>query len=213
MRLETLMSVADKVDPIKLNRTLTATADALDGLGDRFGQSVVHGNQILDDLIRQMPQIRRDTMAAVGLAATGGDTFERGGLYLIRGTQDLIPTSGVLDMYSPELFCMLRNYSDADVKAARVLGGNGFSSQGWTWLVGPGNPYVYPDNLPTVNARGGPERQPGCWQPVTRDLWPAPYLVMDTGDSIAPYNHFALGQPILIDYVWGRQIGENTIYP
>ena len=48
---------------------------------------------------------------------------------------------------------------------------------------------------------------------ATRDLWPAPYLVMDTGASIAPYNHFELGQPILIEYVWGRQIGENTINP
>ena len=55
---------------------------------------------------------------------------------------------------------------------------------------------MYPDNLPRVNAHGGPEGRPGCWQPITRDLWPAPYLVMDTGASIAPYNHFGLGQPI-----------------
>ena len=47
----------------------------------------------------------------------------------------------------------------------------------------------------------------------TRELWPAPYLVMDTGASTAPYNHFELGQPILIEYVWGRQGGENTINP
>jgi hypothetical protein len=37
--------------------------------------------------------------------------------------------------------------------------------------------------------------------------------VMATGASIAPYIHFELGQPIHIDYVWGRQIGENTIDP
>jgi hypothetical protein len=104
-------------------------------------------------------------MAAVGLGNTGGDVFERGGPYLVRGTHDLIPTSQVLDKYSPELFCMIGNYSDADIKAAKILGGNGFSSQGWVWLAGPGNPYVYPDNLPRVNARGGPEGRPGCWQP------------------------------------------------
>ena len=40
---------AQQVDPIKLNQTLTATAEALDGLGDRFGQSIVHGNEILAD--------------------------------------------------------------------------------------------------------------------------------------------------------------------
>ena len=43
-----------------------------------------------------------------------------------------------------------------------------------------------------MNAHGGPEGRPGCWQPVTRDLWPNPYLVMDTGASIAPYNHIEL---------------------
>ena len=97
---------------------------------------------------------------------------------------------------SPALFCSIRNFHDVEPT-----------------IVGAGNPYVYPDNLPRVNARGGPEGRPGCWRPITRDLWPAPYLVMDTGASIAPYNHFELGQPILIEYVWGRQIGENTINP
>jgi phospholipid/cholesterol/gamma-HCH transport system substrate-binding protein len=254
---ETVVEVAQQVDPIKLNQTLSATAEALDGLGDRFGQSIIQGNEILADINPQMPQIRRDNqlladlgdvyanaapdlfdglenavttartlneqqgnidqalMAAVGFGNTGGDIFERGGPYLIRGTQDLIPTSKLLDDYSPALFCTIRNYHDVQPKVAASLGGNGYSLQTLNSIMGlgAGNPYVYPDNLPRVNARGGPEGRPGCWQPITRDLWPAPYLVMDTGASIAPYNHFELGQPILIEYVWGRQIGENTINP
>jgi phospholipid/cholesterol/gamma-HCH transport system substrate-binding protein len=64
-----------------------------------------------------------------------------------------------------------------------------------------------------VNAHGSPEGRPGCWQPVTRELWPQPYLVMDAGAGIAPYDHIELGQPIAIEYVWGRQIGEYTINP
>jgi phospholipid/cholesterol/gamma-HCH transport system substrate-binding protein len=164
-------------------------------------------------LNEQQGNIDHALMAAIGFGNTGGDSFERGGPYLVRGAADLIPTSGLLDEYSPELFCTIRNYHDADIKAANVLGGNGYSSNGLTTLMGAGNPYVYPDNLPRVNARGGPEGRPGCWQPITRDLWPAPYLVMDTGASIAPYNHIDIGQPMLIEYVWGRQIGENTINP
>jgi phospholipid/cholesterol/gamma-HCH transport system substrate-binding protein len=252
---ETVVSVSEQVDPIKLNQTLAATAEALDGLGDRFGQSIIHGNEILADINPQMPQIRRDNqlladlgetyanaapdlfdglenavttartlneqqgnidqalMAAIGFGNTGGDIFERGGPYLVRGAQDLIPTSELLDEYSPALFCTIRNFHDVEPKVAASLGGNGYSLRTTSELMGAGNPYVYPDNLPRVNARGGPEGRPGCWQPVTRDLWPAPYLVMDTGASIAPYNHFGLGQPFLIEYVWGRQIGENTINP
>jgi phospholipid/cholesterol/gamma-HCH transport system substrate-binding protein len=252
---ETVVDVAQQVDPIKLNQTLSATAEALGGLGDRFGQSIVQGNEILADINPQMPQIRRlnqglanlgdvyanaapdlfdglehavttartlneqqgnidqALMAAVGFGNTGGDIFERGGPYLVRGTQDLIPTSQLLDTYSPSLFCTIRNFHDVEPKVAASLGGNGYSLRTTSEIMGAGNPYVYPDNLPRVNAKGGPEGRPGCWQPITHDLWPAPYLVMDTGASIAPYNHFGLGQPILIEYVWGRQIGENTINP
>jgi phospholipid/cholesterol/gamma-HCH transport system substrate-binding protein len=252
---ETVVDVSSQVDPIKLNQTLSATAEALDGLGDRFGQSIVQGNDILADINPQMPEIRRlnqglaslgdvyanaapdlfdgldnavttartlneqqgnidqALMAAVGFGNTGGDIFERGGPYLVRGTQDLIPTSELLDTYSPALACTIRNFHDVEPKVAASLGGNGYSLRTLSEIMGAGNPYVYPDNLPRVNAKGGPEGRPGCWQPITRDLWPAPYLVMDDGASIAPYNHFGLGQPILIEYVWGRQIGENTINP
>ncbi|MEV3903597.1 MCE family protein [Mycobacterium sp. NPDC050551] len=252
---ETVVDVAQQVDPIKLNQTLTAAAEALDGLGDRFGESVINGNEILADINPQMPQLRRDVqllgelgevyadaspdlfdglenavttartlnqergnldaalMAAVGFGNTGGEVFERGGPYLVRGAEDLVPTSEILDEYSPALFCTIRNFHDVEPKIAASLGGNGYSLQTHSEVLGAGNPYVYPDNLPRVNAKGGPEGRPGCWQPVTRDLWPAPYLVMDTGASIAPYNHIELGQPIAIEYVWGRQIGENTINP
>jgi phospholipid/cholesterol/gamma-HCH transport system substrate-binding protein len=274
---ETVVSVSEKVDPVKLNQTLAATAEALDGLGDRFGQSIIQGNEILDDINPQMPQIRRDNqllaglgdvyanaapdlfdglenavttartlneqqdnidqalMAAIGFGNTGADVFERSGPYLVRGAEDLIPTSQLLDEYSPALFCTIRNYHDVEPKVAASLGGNGYSLRTHSQVLGASNAYVYPDNLPRVNAEGGPEGRPGCWQPVTRDLWPHPYLVMDTGASIAPYNHLELASPFGcaglppciipllpapipiiapgIEYVWGRQFGENTINP
>ena len=252
---QTVVSLAEKVDPVKLNQTLTATAQALDGLGDRFGESLVNGNTILADLNPQMPQLRRDVraladlgevysnaapdlfdglenavttartlneqrgnldqalIAAVGFGNTGGEVFERGGPYLVRGAEDLIPTSELLDEYSPALFCTVRNFHDVAPEVAAAVGGNGYSLDTNSTINGAENPYVYPDNLPRLNAKGGPEGRPGCWQPITRDLWPAPYLVMDTGASIAPYNHFELGQPLALEYIWGRQVGENTINP
>jgi phospholipid/cholesterol/gamma-HCH transport system substrate-binding protein len=152
-------------------------------------------------------------LASVGFAGTGSGIVERGGPYLVRGHADLVATSQLLDEYSPEFYCMLRNYAEVGKKAANSLGGNGYSLTGFGTLLGAPNPYIYPDNLPRVNAKGGPEGRPGCWQPITRDLWPAPFLVMDTGVSIAPYNHLELGQPILVEYVWGRQVGEYTINP
>ncbi|OBG21114.1 MCE-family protein MCE1A [Mycolicibacterium fortuitum] len=251
---ETITAISEQIDPIKLNQTLTATAQALDGLGDKFGQSIVNGNDILSDLNPRMPQIRRDIsgladlgevyanagpdlfdgltnavttartlndqrgnldqalVAAVGFGNTGGDIFERGGPYLVRGAEDLLPVSEMLDRNSPALACSVRNYAEAAPKFAAQTR-NGYALELHDFLIGVGNPYVYPDNLPRVNAKGGPEGRPGCWQPVTKDLWPAPYLVMDTGASIAPYNHLEVGQPLVSEYVWGRQVGENTINP
>lgn len=252
---ETITSLAEKVDPIELNTTLSALAQALDGLGGKLGESIVNGNHILAQLNPRMPQLRYDVqrladlgeiytraspdlwgflqnavttartlteqqhnldaalLAAVSVGNTGEDIFARGGPYLARGAADLVPTADLLDTYSPELFCMIRNLHDVAPRVAKAIGGNGYSLAGAASIVGAPNPYVYPDNLPRVNAHGGPGGRPGCWQTVTRDLWPAPYLVMDTGASLAPYNHFEIGQPMFTEYVWGRQIGENTINP
>ncbi|ETZ75967.1 mce related family protein [Mycobacterium sp. MAC_011194_8550] len=252
---ETVTSIAEKVSPVELNATLSALAQALDGLGGKFGESIVNGNQILARLNPRMPQIRYDVrrladlagvytkaapdlldflsnavttartltrqqgdldaalLAAVGVGHAGEDIFARGGPYLARGAADLVPTAELLDTYSPELFCMIRNFHDAAPEVAKAAGGNGYSLAAAGSIVGAPNPYVYPDNLPRVNAHGGPGGRPGCWQKITRDLWPAPYLVMDTGASLAPYNHLEIGQPLATEFVWGRQYGENTINP
>jgi phospholipid/cholesterol/gamma-HCH transport system substrate-binding protein len=282
---QTLTSIAEKVDPVKVNLTLSAAAQALQGLGDKFGQSIINGSAILDDVNPQMPTIRHDIqrladlgdtyanaspdlfdflnnadvtartlhkqegdldealLAAAGFGNTGADIFNRGGPYLARGAADLVPTAELLDTYSPEIFCTVRNYHDVEPKVAaftgnvggyslrtesKLLSGLGFAlslpglgatvaSMGLAGLAGlvggAPNPYLYPENLPRVNAHGGPGGAPGCWQPLTRDLWPAPELVMDTGNSIAPYNHLDTGSPYAIEYVWGRQVGDNTINP
>ncbi|OBA74206.1 MCE-family protein MCE1A [Mycobacterium sp. 1554424.7] len=281
----TITSIADKVDPVKVNLTLAAAAQALTGLGDKFGQPIVNGNAILDDINPQMPQIRHDIarlaalgdtyanaapdlldslnhavitartlhrqeadldaalLAAAGLGNTGEDIFARGGPYFQRGVADLVPTAQLLDTYSPEFFCTIRNYYDEEPAAfATTGGGNGYALRTMTELTsglggiltlpglagtvatmgllglaglvgGAPNPYVFPDNLPRVNARGGPGGAPGCWQTITHDLWPAPELVLDTGASLAPYNHLDTGSPYAIEYVWGRQVGDNTINP
>ncbi|MDV3301496.1 MCE family protein [Mycobacterium avium] len=282
---QTITSIAEKVDPVKLNLTLSAAAQSLSGLGEKFGQSVVNANALLDDVNPRMPQARKDVqglaalgdtyadaspdlfdflnnavitsrtinaqqkdldqalLSAAGFGNTGADLFNKGGPYLARGAQDLVPTAQLLDTYSPELFCTVRNYHDIEPKASSFLGGNGYSLVAHTQALsglglvanplslvavaaltlglggiaglvgGAPNPYTYPENLPRVNARGGPGGAPGCWQPITHDLWPAPELVIDSGNSLAPYNHLETGSPYANEYVWGRQVGDNTINP
>ncbi|MEE6175148.1 MCE family protein [Mycobacterium sp. 050134] len=254
---ETLTEITGKVDPVKVNLTLSGAAQALAGLGDEFGASLVNGDAILDDVNPRLPRLRGDVrllatlgdtyadaapdlwdalanavttartlhrqerdldgalLAAAGLGNTGAETVGRGGPYLARGAADLVSTSRLLDEYSPEIFCTIRNFHDVAPKISADLGNNGFSlgARSSGAIAGAPNPYVYPENLPRTNAHGGPGGRPGCWQTITRELWPAPLLVMDTGISIAPYNHFELGSPLVVDYVWGRQVGDYTINP
>ncbi|WAI54964.1 MCE family protein [Mycobacterium avium subsp. paratuberculosis] len=281
---QTITSIAEKVDPVKLNLTLSAAAQSLSGLGEKFGQSVVNANALLDDVNPRMPQARKDIqglaalgdtyadaspdlfdflnnavitsrtinaqqkdldqalLSAAGFGNTGADLFTKGGPYLARGAHDLVPTAQLLDTYSPEIYCLMRNEHDALPATGAAEGGfNGYSLNmntealsglglianpvsavpviasmvgGIVGVVGGApNPYIYPENLPRVNARGGPGGAPGCWQKITRDLWPAPELIMDTGNSIAPYNHLDTGSPYALEYVWGRQVGDNTINP
>jgi phospholipid/cholesterol/gamma-HCH transport system substrate-binding protein len=282
---QTITSIAEKVDPVKVNLTLSAAAQALSGLGDKFGQSIINGSAALDEVNPRMPIIRHDIqqlatlgdtyadaspdlfnflnngattahtihaqekdldralLAAAGFGATGADIFNRGGPYLARGAKDLVPSAQLLDTYSPEVFCAIRNLHDGEPKVAAFAGGgNGYSlrseseifsglglalglpglgitaaTMGLAALAGvvggAPNPYVYPENLPRINAHGGPGGAPGCWQPITRDLWPAPTLIMDTGNSLAPYNHVDTGSPYAVEYVWGRQMGDQTINP
>jgi phospholipid/cholesterol/gamma-HCH transport system substrate-binding protein len=281
---QTITSIAEKVDPVKVNLTLSAAAQALSGLGDKFGQSIINGSAALDEVNPRMPIIRHDIqqlatlsdtygdaapdlvnflnnaattahtihaqekdldralLAAAGFGATGADIFNRGGPYLARGAKDLVPTAQLLDTYSPELVCSLRNLHDGEPKVAAFAGGNGYSLRSETEIFsglglalslpglgitaatlglsaltgligGAPNPYIYPENLPRINAHGGPGGAPGCWQTITRELWPAPTLIMDTGNSLAPYNHVDTGSPYAVEYVWGRQVGDHTINP
>jgi phospholipid/cholesterol/gamma-HCH transport system substrate-binding protein len=279
---QTITSIAEKVDPVKVNLTLSAAAQALSGLGDKFGQSIINGNAALDEVNPRMPIIRHDIqqlaklsdtyadaspdlfdflnnaattahtvhaqekdldralLAAAGFGATGAEIFNKGGPYFARGVKDLVPTAQLLDTYSPELFCTMRNLHDSEPKVAaftspyslrsetEIFSGLGLALSlpglgitaataglsALTGLIGGApNPYIYPENLPRVNAHGGPGGAPGCWQTITRELWPAPTLILDTGNSLAPYNHIDTGSPYAVEYVWGRQVGDHTINP
>ena len=279
---QTITSIAEKIDPVKVNLTLSAAAQALSGLGDKFGQSIINGNDALDQINPRMPVIRHDIqqlaklgdtfadaapdlfdflnnaattahtvhaqekdldralLAAVGFGTTGAEIFNKGGPYFARGAKDLLPTAQLLDTYSPAIFCSLRNLHDSEPKVAaftspyslrsetEIFSGLGLALSlpglgitaatlglsALTGLIGGApNPYIYPENLPRINAHGGPGGAPGCWQTITRELWPAPTLILDTGNSLAPYNHVDTGSPYAVEYVWGRQVGDHTINP
>ncbi|MGB9305199.1 MAG: MCE family protein, partial [Mycobacterium sp.] len=172
---QTLTSLAQTVDPIKLNLTLSAAADALSGLGDKFGTSVVNGNKFLDNLNPRMDQLHHDVgqlarvadivadaspdlwnflanitttaqtlnkqqrdldatlLAAIGFANTGAEVLEASRSHLVQTLAELVPTTALLDTYSPELFCTIRNAAQVGPAVAAAEGsGNGYSLRAHT---------------------------------------------------------------------------------
>src|ERR1700739_1857501 len=68
---QTITEIAEKVDPVKVNLTLSAAAQARSGLGDKFGQSIINGSAALDEVNPRMPIIRHDIQQLARL----GDTY------------------------------------------------------------------------------------------------------------------------------------------
>jgi phospholipid/cholesterol/gamma-HCH transport system substrate-binding protein len=121
---ETITSISEKVDPVKLNQTLTATAQALDGLGTKFGKAIAHGNDILADLNAQMPEIRADIRQVSGLA----DVYADASPDLLDFLQNAVPTARTI------------NNQQGDVDAA-LLAAIGFGTSGAD-IVDRGAPYL-----------------------------------------------------------------------
>jgi phospholipid/cholesterol/gamma-HCH transport system substrate-binding protein len=199
------MEISEQVDPVKLNATLNAAAQAFTGLGERFGDSLADANRIMDDLNPRMPQIRADTqavadladvyadaspdlwdgldnavttartineqrggidaalMAAIGFSNTATESFECGGPYLVRGRRGPAPDHEAPRRLPSDDLLHDTQLRRGGPRLAKTLGGdNGYALRSYGTVLLPGNPFIYPDNLPRVNAKGGPEGRPGC---------------------------------------------------
>src|ERR1700689_895964 len=96
---QTITSIAEKGDPVKLTLTRSAAAQSLAGLGDKFGQSIVNSNAILDDVNPQMPQIRHDIQRLAGL----GDTYANAAPDLFDFLNNAVITSRTINQQQKDL--------------------------------------------------------------------------------------------------------------
>ena len=168
---QTITSIAEKVDPVKVNLTLSAAAQALNGLGDKFGQSIVNANAFLDDVNPRMPHdpprhpavgdagrhLRRRRRRICSTSSTmrrprrtrstsrkrswikhcwrrpasatpAPTSSTAAGRIWPAGPPIWCPSAQLLDTYSPELYCTIRNLHDGEPKVAAFAGGfNGYS--------------------------------------------------------------------------------------
>jgi len=140
----------------------------------------------------------------IGLGQSGTDLIGPNEGNLIRAINILEPTTNLLMKYNPEYTCLLVGSKwYLDHGGYHATGGNGRTVIVDAGLLLGSDPYVYPDNLPIVAAKGGPGGKPGCGSlPDVTKNFPVRMLVTNTGwgtgMDIRP--NVGLGHPCWADY-------------
>jgi phospholipid/cholesterol/gamma-HCH transport system substrate-binding protein len=122
-------------------------------------------------------------LSAVGFSKSGIDTIGANQPNLVRALNTVEPTTQLLNKYSPTYACLFMGAQWFLENGGRdALGGNGKSVIMDAALLAGDDPYRFPDNLPVVNAKGGPGGKPSCGSlPDISKNYPVKYLVTDTG--------------------------------
>src|SRR6516165_2682638 len=136
--------------------------------------TVVNHQKALDNLL----------LDTVGFAQAGTNLLGTSRDNLVASVNTLEPITNLLLKYNPEYTCFLQ-------RVTWYLNNGGYSAFGGAdgrtlqldvaLLLG-NDPYLYPDNLPIAEAKGGPGGQPGCGSlPDASKNFPVRQLVTNTG--------------------------------
>jgi phospholipid/cholesterol/gamma-HCH transport system substrate-binding protein len=128
-------------------------------------------------------QLDQLLLGVVGFSNSGINTIGGNQPNLVRAMNILDPTTALFMKYSPTYTCLFQGAQWFLEHGGRdALGGNGKSVIMDAGLLLGDDQYRYPDNLPIVNAKGGPGGKPGCGSlPDVSKNFPVKYLVTDTG--------------------------------
>ncbi|KAA8886799.1 MCE family protein [Nocardia colli] len=220
-----LSDVLAKVEPEKLNATLSALGTALQGRGEKLGDLLARSDAYLRDINPYLPTLQQDLVKTgdvtnlyadtvpdllrtvdnatvtsqtlvdeqqslddvlanlIGLADTTGSVLRENEANFSTALDLLRPTTSLLFEYAPALSCIINGLGPMMPLAEEVFGGKLPGIGMNTNFMFGAQPYKYPDDLPKVNATGGPhcegvvDRVPGSH---------AGYVVTDTNEG-APY--------------------------
>jgi phospholipid/cholesterol/gamma-HCH transport system substrate-binding protein len=161
----------------KFNDTYAAAAqDILKVLdaASTTSTTVVNHSTSLDNLL----------LNAIGFSNAGTNLLATSKDNLAASVKVLEPTTNLLLKDNPEYTCLLQGATNNLQNGAySVFGGaDGRTLEFDVALLGGNDPYVYPDNLPIVGAKGGPGGKPGCGSlPDVSKNFPVRQLVTNTG--------------------------------
>jgi phospholipid/cholesterol/gamma-HCH transport system substrate-binding protein len=183
-------------------RDLAATTDIYSGAAQSI-IAVLDGVTVTADTINTH-RADLDTLlvSALGFGKTGFDVVGGNAPTLVNALRLLEPTTALLLKYQPTYTCTLQGLKH-NVDNGYSLGKNGKSGIVDATLLLDDDPYKYPENLPIVNAKGGPGGKPSCGSlPDVSANYPVKYLVTDTGygTGLDVRPNPGHGHPWYVDY-------------
>jgi phospholipid/cholesterol/gamma-HCH transport system substrate-binding protein len=100
---ENVVAVLDRIDPAKLNSTLSALAEGVRGQGERIGQATTDANQVLLELNPRSETIRADWQALKGF----NDTYSAAAQDILTVLNAASTTSATITSHAKQLDALL----------------------------------------------------------------------------------------------------------
>ncbi len=221
-----LTSVLKAIDPVKLNETLAAVSGALNGRGEKLGQTVTDFDQFLTKINPSLDNINRDLelapvalnayadaapdlisilanttkvsntlvdqednldrflVSATGLADVGNEVVGENRQPLTDVLRMLVPTTDLTNEYSPAIRCGIEGLFPF-IKTLPLQRPGVQVSASFTLGV---ERYRYPEDLPKVAAKGGPQCKSQMMPLLPTGKFP-PFLVADVGANPWKYGN------------------------
>ncbi|AKK27657.1 MCE family protein [Mycobacterium sp. EPa45] len=177
-------SVLGDIDPSlpALSQDISNSSVVLRTFGDSAPdvmRILANSSRLSNTVVDQQANLDRFLLSAIGIADAGNDVVGGNRQALTDTLHLLVPTTGLLDRYAPALYCLLSGLVPlVDAPPLRLPGAE--VSTGFTWGV---ERYRYPQDLPKVAAKGGPQ----CTGFPVQFEGRVPYVVADTGTN--PYRY------------------------
>jgi phospholipid/cholesterol/gamma-HCH transport system substrate-binding protein len=202
---QVLMAVNPRSETIRQDwRALGAFSDTYSAAAHNILNTLDAASTTSATLVDHAKSLDSLLLNVIGLAHSGIDTIGPNEDNLIRAINILEPTTNLLMKYNPEYTCMLVGVKEfLDKMGYSIAGANGYSLITDSAIMFGEDPYVYPDNLPIVAAKGGPGGKPGCGSlPDPSKNYPVRYLVTNTGwgTGMDVRDNPGLGHPCYAQY-------------
>ena len=181
---EVLLALNPRADTFRRDwRALKGFSDAYAGAADDIVSVLDAASTTSATVTSHASQLDALLLNTIGLARSGTDLLAPNQKNFIDGINTLEPTTGLLLKYNPALTCTLVGAKWwLDHGGYAGTGGNGYSEVTDSAILLGDEPYKYPDNLPLVEAKGGPGGKPGCGSlPDPSKMFPVRQLITNTG--------------------------------